>query len=247
MKRILLKLQYDGTNYQGYQIQNNEKKTIQGEVQKALKDLFKKEISIFGCSRTDAGVSAYEYYAHFDIETQIAPNKICFALNTFLPNDIRAIETKEVDKNFNARFDVKSKTYVYSIYQSEHNLPLVDRYAVRLNKFPNTVLMQKASKKLLGTHDFAGFKNNDPSKQMMDTVRKINYIKFQMIDNVLNIYVNGDGFLYNMVRIIVGTLIEIGNNKKSIEIIDKILETKDRKYAGITMQSKGLRLYEIKY
>ena len=247
MKRILIKLQYDGTNYQGYQKQNENKLTIQGEVEKALSKLLKEDISIFGCSRTDSGVSAYEYYAHFDTNTTIAPSKICFAVNTFLPLDIRVLESKEVEKDFNARYDVKNKTYMYSIYKSEHIMPLLDRYAVRLSKFPNTVLMQKASKKLLGTHDFAGLKNNDPSKENQNTVRKINYIKFQMVDNMLNIYINGDGFLYNMVRIIVGTLIEIGNGKKDPEILDEILTKKDRMLAGATMPSKGLKLYEINY
>ena len=247
MKRILLKLQYDGINYQGFQVQNQEKPTIQGEVEKALKKLFKKDISIFGCSRTDAGVSAYEYYAHFDVDTTIEPQKISFAVNNFLPDDIKVTQSKEVSPDFNARYDVKSKTYVYSLYANEHVLPLYDRYAVRLNKFPNTVIMQKASKKLIGVHDFAGFKNNDPSKENQNTVRRINFIKFQVIDNQLNIYVNGDGFLYNMVRIIVGTLIEIGTNKKPPEVIDILFETLDRRKAGVTMPAKGLKLYEVKY
>ena len=247
MKRILIKLQYDGTNYKGFQIQGNSSDTIQGEIEKALKKLFKKEVSIFGCSRTDSGVSAYEYYAHFDIETKIEPQKISYAINSFLPEDIRVLESKQVKDDFNARYNVKNKTYVYSLYASEHIMPLIDRYSVRLKKFPNTVLMQKASKKLIGTYDFGGFRSSDPSRENQNTVRKINSIKFQVIDNMLNIYINGDGFLYNMVRIIVGTLIEIGEGKKSIEVIDDILKTRDRSLAGVTMPAKGLRLYEVKY
>lgn len=244
MERILLKLQYDGTNYSGFQIQK-DKKSIQGEIQNALKTLFKQEIEIFGCSRTDAGVSAYEYYAHFDIETKIPANKICFALNEILPNDIKVLSSCKVSDNFHARFDVKNKTYVYSVYVSQHIMPLLDRYAVRIDKFPQSQLMQKASAKLIGTHDFSSFRTQDPSKKETNNVRKINFIKFQQKDNVINFFINGDGFLYNMVRIIVGTLIEVGYGKKSVQDIENLLISKDRTKAGKTMQAKGLKLYSV--
>ena len=244
MKRFLITIQYLGKNYQGFQRQKDEP-TIQKEIEDALKKVFGTNIEIFASGRTDAGVNAVAQTAHFDVDTNIMAVKIPFAVNQYLPNDVKVIACKEVDSNFHARFNVRKKTYEYHMYVSEHILPLLDETSYQLKKQPNIELMKKASKVLEGEHNFKAFASS--GNQTKDFTRRIFEIKVSQKERQMTITVSGNGFLYNMVRIIVGTLLEVGYSRKTIEDVKKLLVNQDRTKAGYLVPSKALFLKEVKY
>ncbi len=245
MKRFLITIQYDGKNYFGFQIQENEQKTIQQVIEDTMNGLFNEKIEIFASGRTDAGVSALAQTAHFDSETTIPAEKIPFALNERLPNDIKIIDCVEVDKDFHARFNVKKKTYVYSTYFSKHLLPLFDEKSFWLKKCPSVKLMKECAKILEGKHNFKGFMSSGGQAKTFERI--IYYIDIQQKDNLITFEVCGNGFLYNMVRIIVGTLLEVGLKKKTIEDVKNILSSGDRTKAGFLVPAKALMLKSVKY
>lgn len=245
MKKFLITIQYLGKNYFGFQKQDNEPRTIQGIIEKALKDLTGEIIEIFASGRTDAGVSAYAQTAHFESETTIPANKIPFALNAMLPDDIKIIECKEVPNDFHARFNVKKKTYVYNIYFGPHLLPFYDEHAYWIKKQPNIKLMKQCAKILEGKHNFKCFMSSGGQSKTFERI--IYYIDIQQKNNFITIEVCGNGFLYNMVRIIVGTLLEVGSKKKTLDDVKFALEKQDRSLAGFLVPAKGLYLKEVKY
>jgi len=247
MKNIKLEIMYDGRNYFGMQIQPN-KLTIQGEIEKALKDLFKSEIKLNYAGRTDRGVSAYKMVANFFVDTKIEAEKIALALNPLLPDDIKVLSSESVGEDFNARFSAKYKTYMYKFYSSKITLPLF-LSETQIKGELNFTKMKKAAKFLIGTHDFTSFAN--PDTQIEDKVRTIKQIKIlrENIDGVwhYSVFITGNGFLYNMVRIIVGTLIQVGEGKIKPEEIKTILKLKDRTKAGKSMPPESLYLINVKY
>lgn len=246
MRRFLVKLQFNGRDYSGWQIQKNSR-SVQGEVEKALKKLFGADITACGCSRTDAGVSAEEYFFHFDADTKLPESRVAFKLNRFLPRDVQAQESREVPRSFDARRDVKSKTYVYSVCVSEHVMPLYSSTHYRIERPLNIEKMRAEALKLSGTHDFSAFRKIGYEEGAADrsAVRTINFIDIKTKENRVYIYVNGSGFLYNMVRIIAGTLIAAGLDGDTD--VNEILISKDRKNAGATLPPKGLKLYKVNY
>ena len=244
MKRILIKIQFVGTNYSGWQIQPNAT-TIQGEVTRAIRMVCGTDVELEGCSRTDAGVSALGLMAHFDVDTRINPDTIYKAINTHLPPDIRVLSSKEVAPDFHARYDVKSKTYEYHFYESPISLPYYDALSTRINSPFDYEIARQACKVFLGTHDFAGFcnaKNNTST-----TVRTIFDIDLERSNTGYCLRVTGDGFLYNMVRILAGTIIEVGQGKIDIANLTDILNSLDRSRAGDTAPARGLVLSEVRY
>lgn len=244
MKRYLLTVQYLGRNYQGFQRQKNEP-TIQKCLEDAMFKVFQQEIEVFASGRTDAGVNAIAQTVHFDAETKIEDKRIPFALNQNLPDDVKVTSCKVVPNDFHARFSVRKKTYEYKLYVSEHILPILDEHALQV-KFPlNIELMKKASKILEGEHDFKAFASSGNNTK--DFVRRIYEIKVSQKEREMTISVSGNGFLYNMVRIIVGTLIEVGQGKRTVENVKQLLLSKDRKNAGYLVPAKGLFLKEVKY
>lgn len=245
MRKYLITIQYLGKNYFGFQKQENEPRTIQGIIEKALKDLTGETIEIFASGRTDAGVSAYAQTAHFESETTIPANKIPFALNTMLPDDIKITDCKEMSNDFHARFNVKKKTYVYNIYFGPHMLPFYDERAYWIKKQPNIKLMKQCAKILEGKHNFKCFMSSGGQSKTFERI--IYYIDIQQKNNFITIEVCGNGFLYNMVRIIVGTLLEVGNKKKTLDDVKFALEKQDRSLAGFLVPAKGLYLKEVKY
>ncbi len=244
MKRILFKVQFVGKNYCGWQVQP-EVKTVQGEIERAIFETTGEKVEVFGCSRTDAGVSALGLMAHFDTGTKINPDTIYKAINAHLPEDIKVLESCEVSSDFHARFNVKNKTYEYHFYESSLPLPYFDTLATRINEGFNLGVASEACKVFLGTHDFAGFCNAKNSSST--TVRTIFDINLAREGRGYVLSITGDGFLYNMVRIIAGTLIEVGQGKILASDLPEILNSLDRERAGDTAPSRGLVLAEVRY
>ena len=240
--RVKLVVEYDGTNYAGWQRQTNGL-----SVQEALEQAFEKasgeHVAVHGAGRTDAGVHAEAQVAHLDTQCTIPPEKISFALNTCLPPDIRVRESALVHESFHARFDAKGKTYRYSIFNDIH-APAIKRNTTAFVRGElNTDTMREAAEKLVGTHDFEPF--SAAGSEVKDTVRTIHSITLTTEPRHIFIDVTGSGFLYHMVRIIAGTLIEVGLNKRPPECIDAILSGKEK--AGATAPAKGLTLKRVYY
>jgi len=244
MRRFLVELEFNGKNYGGWQIQPNVK-TIEGETETALYKLFGEKITAYGCSRTDSGVSAESYYFHFDCDTKLPYERVCFKLNRFLPKDIQAQSSKEVPLTFSAKDNVKSKTYDYLCYVSPHIKPLLNRDRERIEKVPDIEAMKKACEYLTGRHDFSAFRNSSPEN--VSATRMINFINITFENGFLTFSYNGDGFLYNMIRILTGTLLDVGAGKYPPENVKEILDGKNREKAGMTMPPKSLILKKVNY
>lgn len=244
MKRIKLTIAYDGTNYCGWQIQPNGI-TIEEVINKALQKLTGEPILVIGASRTDSGVHAMGNVAVFDTETSIPPERIAMALNQRLPEDIVIVKSEEVPLDFHPRYCDCSKTYEYHIINTRIPIPTkrLTNYFVSYNL--NLDHMRQAASYLVGEHDFVSFCN--VRTDVENTVRTITALDILEHGNEITIRITGNGFLYNMVRIIVGTLIRVGRGFYTPEKVKEILEAKDRKAAGVTAPAHGLMLMEIEY
>lgn len=244
MKRIMLIVAYDGTRYHGWQVQQNSE-TIEGVLNRCLSALLQETIEVIGASRTDAGVHALGNVAVFDTQTRIPAEKIAYALNVRLPEDIRIQESKEVDSTFHPRHCDSRKTYEYRIYNAPFPMPTERLYS----HFSYTPLdigrMQDAAAHLVGTHDFKSFCSVDA--QVESTVRQVDYVEVCKKGNLITIRVTGRGFLYNMVRIMAGTLMEVGRGRIGPQEIVRILEAKDRAAAGPTAPACGLTLVKYEF
>ena len=241
--RILLTISYDGTNFSGYQVQPN-KRTVEKELNDAIFKITGERVKSVASGRTDSGVHAVGQKVHFDTNATIPPKNFKNALNTVLSSDIRVVDSKRVNDEFNARYSAKEKTYVYSLYYGDEN-PLKSRYKTHLKFAPDINKMKEACAVLQGTHDFKCFLASGSS--VKDTVRTIYSIKIVKRGKDIDIKVSGNGFLYNMVRIIVGTLLGVSEGRISLNDIKLALETGDRKKVGKTMQPQGLCLYSVSY
>lgn len=245
--RFFMTFSYDGSKYSGYQKQP-KKKTIQGELEKALKQLNAgKDVTLVASGRTDAGVHAYNQRAHFDLETKITSDKIKQGLNSLIPDDIYVKKVFEVDENFHARFNVKAKEYIYKINMGTYN-PIEKDYVYQYNKKLDISEMERALKYLEGTHDFRSFVKIDEEKDdYTRTIVQTTLIRDVKNVNQLTISILGTGFMRYMVRNIVGMLIEIGEGKYKSEEIINILRAKDRKEAGMCAPACGLYLRDVYY
>ncbi|TCK93447.1 tRNA pseudouridine38-40 synthase [Natranaerovirga hydrolytica] len=244
MKRIKLTIAYDGQKYSGWQIQNNAN-TIQAEIEKACQNLFSQEIKVIGASRTDTGVHALGQVATFDIDTSIPDKKIAYALNARLPEDIVVQESKEVHNSFQPRYHAIKKTYHYHIINNEFILPQYRAYNHFVSRKLDINKMQEATKLFIGEKDFKSFCSANSS--VKTTIRTIYALEVEQKAPFLTIKVTGNGFLYNMVRIIAGTLIDVGLNRLSIQEVDEIIKSKNRAKASPTAPAKGLTLVKIYY
>ena len=243
MKRVLLKIAYDGTNYHGWQQQNNAV-TVAGVLEESLEKLLGVKTSVTGCSRTDSGVHAKEFFCHFDCEDNIPQKAFLLGLNAILPNDIAVKEASVVDDNFHARFDAKSKTYIYKMYVGLTD-PFLSRYALRLDYESDLELMNDFCRRLVGTHDFIAF--SSAGRTVKTTVRTITECYVTRNGNQYQLTVSGNGFLYNMVRIIVGTALAVGYKNLSPSCADEALKTGDRTKLGNTASPCGLHLEKVEY
>ena len=242
--RILIRIAYDGTNYSGFQSQVNGI-AVQDVINSALEDLFGHPVRTLSASRTDAGVHAEDNVCVFDIETTIAPSKIAFALNARLPEDIRIVRSERVPDTFHPRFQNTIKTYEYRILNRTHPDPLTRNTEFHYYYPLDAGLMDTAAKQLIGEHDFRSFCAAGYSSKT--TVRRILDAGVTRRGDRITFSITGTGFLYNMVRIIAGTLIEIGAGKYPPEKMGEILAAADRNAAGPTAVAKGLVLMEIRY
>lgn len=244
MKRVKLTIAYDGTNYCGWQIQPNGI-TVEEVLNKALKKLTGEEILVIGASRTDSGVHALGNVAVFDTETTIPTEKIAMALNQRLPEDIVIVKSEEVPNDFHPRYCDCSKTYEYHIINTRIPIPTkrLTNYFVSYNLDMDK--MRQAASYLVGEHDFVSFCN--VRSDVENTVRTITTLDILENGEEITIRITGNGFLYNMVRIIVGTLIRVGRGFYEPEKIKEILEARNRKAAGVTAPPHGLFLVEIIY
>lgn len=244
MKRVKLVVAYDGTNYHGWQVQDNGI-TIEEVLNRTISELVQEDIKVIGASRTDAGVHACGNVAVFDTESRIPGDKFSFALNQRLPEDIRIQESCEVDADFHPRYADTVKTYEYNILNRRFELPSKRLYASFCYYPMDIERMNQAAAYLVGEHDFKSFCS--AGAQVQTTVRTIYAVNVTKEDDMVHIRITGNGFLYNMVRIIAGTLMQVGTGLMEPEQVKGILEARDRSKAGPTAVAKGLTLVEIRY
>lgn len=244
MKRIKLVIAYDGTRYCGWQLQPG-KPTVEAELNRALSELLREEITVIGASRTDSGVHALGNVAVFDTESRIPAEKIAQAVNQYLPEDIRVQSSEETAADFHPRRCVSRKTYEYQILNRRIALPTERFYSSFVYYILDVDLMRRAAAYLLGEHDFKSFCS--VKTQAMDTVRTIYSLEVDKIGDRITITVTGSGFLYNMIRIIAGTLMEVGRGAYPPETVRDMLAGQDRSLAGPTAPAQGLTLMKIEY
>lgn len=244
MKRVKLTVAYDGTNYCGWQVQPNGL-AVQEVLNRCLSEFLGEQITTIGASRTDAGVHALGNVAVFDTETRMPADRISYALNTRLPEDIKIRESREVPLDFHPRFQQTVKTYEYKIYNHRFPDPTRRLYTYFYYYPLDVKKMQEAADYLVGEHDFKSFSTYKP--EVESTVRTIYDLQVERQEDVITIRIRGNGFLYNMVRIIAGTLIRVGGGFYPPRQVQTILEERNRELAGETARPEGLTLVKIEY
>lgn len=244
MNNYKLVIQYDGGRYKGWQRLGNSDNTIQGKIENVLSEMAGRKIEIIGSSRTDAGVHALAQVANFKISENLTEAEIMNYLNRYLPQDISIVEVASVHERFHARYNAKDKTYVYKIWNKEYTNPFMRKYSMHVEKPLNIAEMKKACQYFIGEHDFTAFSNAKSKKKSM--VRKIYSLDIEENEGFIQVRVRGNGFLYNMVRKIVGTLIKVGLGEMEAEAIPNILHSKERDQAGFA-EADGLYLEKIDF
>ena len=245
MPRIAFISEFDGTDFAGFQSQVNAR-AVQDVLETALAALYKTEIRLTGCSRTDAGVHARCHLSHADVPFVIPEDKFLLAMNALLPDDVAVKKAFYVADDFSARFGIKGKRYIYRIYSSPVRSPLLDRYAYYCPVMPDVSKMKTAAEAFAGEHDFAAFCAAGGSQST--TVRRLFAVKVEAKGEdpcMIEIEVSGEAFLYNMVRIIAGTLLYAGQGKTDPDDMESIIASGDRSLAGKTLPAKGLTLEEV--
>ena len=249
MRNIKITIEYDGTDFHGWQIQDKGKRTVQGEIEKALFRIFKRRTKVIGSGRTDSGVHAQGQVANFRIESSMIPLQMLKALNALLPEDIAIKKAEEVVEKFHAQYSVKSKIYRYTISNHLTRSPLCRNYCFHYTYPLNLSLMRKEAKLLVGRKDFKSFQVTGSPQEPgpKNTIRTIKKIEIKKRNDVITIAIEADGFLYKMVRSIVGTLLAVASGRLPAGSMKKILKAKNRMLAGQTAPAKGLCLVEVKY
>lgn len=244
MRRIQLIIEYDGTNYAGWQRQENAL-AVQQVIEDALSRLTHAKVVLHGASRTDAGVHAIGQSAHFDTLSNIPAEKFCYAVNTMLPPDVRVRASREVSESFHARFSTRGKRYRYLFWSSPHSSPLRRLTHAHIIYPLDDELMAREASDLIGTHDFAAFAASGSA--VKDTVRTITRADISRCGEDIALNVEGTGFLYNMVRIIAGTLVGVGSGKLEPGAFARAIKTGNRLDLGVTAPANGLTLMEVFY
>ena len=245
MRNLKVTLQYEGTRYQGWQKQESTDNTIQGKLEALLSKMAGTKVEIQGSGRTDAGVHAAGQVANFHLDTDQSPSQIMDYMNFYLPEDIAVISIEEVPERFHSRLNAKGKTYLYRVINSPVPHIFDRKYAWTVEEKLDVDAMRKAAAFLEGTHDYKAFTSLKKSKK--STVRTVERILIEEVEDEIRFTFNGDGFLYHMVRIMMGTLIEVGLHKKKPEEITGIFEKGLRENAGELVPAKGLTLLEVRY
>lgn len=245
MRNFKLILSYDGSRYKGWQRLGKGENTIQAKLEQVIGRMTGTEVEVIGSGRTDAGVHAMGQVCNFHCDTDMTENEILFHLRRYLPEDIGVLSIEEVDARFHARLNAVRKTYRYRIWNSDAPCVFQRKYLWKLPESLDVPAMQKVAEQFLGTHDFLAFCSNKHFRK--SSVRTIYALTVEQQGEALVITVTGDGFLYNMVRIIVGTLVEVGMGQRSAEEIPTIFQSRRRENAGITAPPEGLCLMEVQY
>ena len=238
-------LSYDGSRYSGWEHQPSTDLTIQGKLENVLSRMTDQPVEVIGAGRTDAGVHARAMTANARLETSLTPEKIRDYMNQYLPDDICVREVREASERFHSRYNATGKTYCYTCYVGELKPVFQRKYVTVLKEVPDVDLMRRAAADLLGTHDFASFCSNPRMKK--STVRKVDVIDIERKGSYLTFTYHGTGFLQHMVRILTGTLIEVGLGKRSPDSMPELREAKKRALAGPTMPAGGLCLMKVEY
>lgn len=245
MRNIKITLAYDGTRYNGWQRQDNTDNTIQGKLEQLLSRMTGENIEIHGSGRTDGGVHAHGQVANFHTNTNMSREEILQYMNEYLPMDIAVLDVRDAADRFHSRLNVKRKTYCYHIWNSHVPNVFERKYSYQVPEKLDIDGMKESSKYLIGTHDFKSFCARKKMKK--STVRMIESIDFKKEGDMLFITYTGNGFLYNMVRILTGTLLEIGKGERKPEEMQDILESLNRENAGFTAPAQGLFLEKVNY
>ena len=244
----VLKVAYDGTDFAGWQTQKNAR-SVQETLENAVREALGISLHITGSGRTDAGVHAAGQVCHFSCETTVPPEKMPDCLNRFLPSDVRVLEGWEGRAGFDSNRSAKRKTYCYSLYESLRENPLKERYSVRVDRLPEREKLQSVAKKLEGEHDFKAFCASGSS--VKTTVRTVYEIRTEegcdCDGRSVKIYVTGNGFLYNMVRTMVGEILDLASGRRTADSLEVAFQTGERALLGKTMPAKGLTLMQVDY
>jgi tRNA pseudouridine38-40 synthase len=244
MRIVRLTLEYDGTAYYGWQVQAGHK-TVQGELERAIKEITGRDVTLFGAGRTDAGVHALSQVANFKTSCRIPMAKWPHALNAHLPEDIRVVGAADVSPDFHSQVHAKEKTYRYAILNRDTASALRRTRVHLIRRTLDVDRMNEAAKLLIGTHDFRAFGSEMSKKER--TTRTISAASVRRVDDEIWFDFTGDGFLYNQVRAMVGTLVEVGLGKRPPGWVREVLESRDRTKAGANVPAKGLCLVEVRY
>ncbi len=244
MTRILLTIRYRGTAYHGWQVQPNGV-TVQETLQNAIEAVTGVRSGVIGCSRTDAGVHAETFCCTFDTESPLRGERLALALNAHLPQDVAVRDAREVAAEFHPRYDARGKRYVYRVWNGRQRNPFFEENAIHIAVPLDNAKMDTAAKAFLGTHDFAPFCAAGSSVE--DTVRTVSRCDVTREGDLVTVTVEADGFLYNMVRIMVGTLLDIVNGRLAEDVIPTIFAQNTRDAAGTTAPAKGLTLQDVFY
>lgn len=245
MRNIKMLIQYDGTRYKGWQKQNENVNTVQGKLENILNKMVKEEVQLVGCGRTDAGVHALNYTANFHTNSNMSIDDMFIFINENLPEDIALLSIKNASERFHARYNILSKSYMYRINNSNIKDVFDRNYVHNIKDKLDLEIMKQCAQILTGSHDFQSF--TTLKSKTKSTTRTINYINIEENGHIIEIEVNGNGFLWNMVRIILGTLIEAGKGKLRPESVEEILKAKKRAEAGPIVPAKALFLKDVEY
>ncbi len=246
MKTFKLTLEYDGTDFNGWQLQSNARRTVQGELEAVLFKIFRKRVPVIGSGRTDSGVHARGQVAHFRAVTDMPCDEIQRAFNYNLPTDVTVLSVEEADARFHAQLSAKRKIYTYTVLNRSYSSALLRRHCCFFPRKLNIRLMKTEAAAFIGCRDFSSFANVDPSRKG-DAIRTIYRLEVKKRGDMVVFLIESDGFLYKMVRNIVGTLLEIGSGRFPPGSAIKMLGAKDRRAAGVAAVPQGLCLEEVKY
>lgn len=240
-------IQYEGTRYRGWQVQGNTDQTIQGKLEALLGRMAGEEVEVHGSGRTDGGVHAAGQVISFRCKTGRSPEEIRDYMNQYLPEDIAVLSVEEAAPRFHARLNAVRKTYVYTIWNSAVPNVFGRRFMTRVEKPLDAERMREAARYLCGTHDFCAFSSLNPKRFKKSTVRRLDEVRIEQEGSMIRIYFTGNGFLYHMVRILAGTLVEVGMGLKKPEDVEQMLASGSRADTGRLMPPEGLTLLRVEY